>query len=479
MDNHPSIQSDIQVAVIGGGVAGATTALHLAELGVSVTLIEKKDSLVSGPPICHLHAGGNLYREISLQQCQELLQQSIDTVRLYPHTLNRRPTVIVVPKTDKGQPEDLLPRLESIRSSYKELVKKDPSNQLLGQPDDYYKLYSREDLEVLSTCEQPASPTSADDWVIPFAKNTDLSTLKFPVVVVQEFGWSVFRLAATATLALENIENAELCLNSTLKELFFNGHQWLLAYEDANGQRHDLTADYVVNACGFETGRVDDLVRKPRQRLVEFKAAYVTKWDSNLSLWPEVIFHGPRGTDEGMGQLTPYADGVFQLHGMTNNITLFNDGLAKSGDHSAQPVLPQKFLKKIATGWDVKDIESRTGNSIQHMSQWIPEFSNAKAFGKPLFGAQQIPGEDETLRSADVSFEEEHYARLEVVKGSSALEAASKIASTWGFEPKIGRTIEETHPVTMALTYQAIENKAVELAKTRQYPEALALNYGE
>ncbi len=71
-------------AIIGGGIAGSTVAMHLAELGVNVTLLEKGTSLVAGPPICHLHAGGNLYREISETQCVDLLKQSIDTARFYP-----------------------------------------------------------------------------------------------------------------------------------------------------------------------------------------------------------------------------------------------------------------------------------------------------------------------------------------------------------------------------------------------------------
>ncbi|QSA20474.1 FAD-dependent oxidoreductase, partial [Vibrio furnissii] len=65
------------VAIIGGGVAGATAAVHMSELGLNVLLLEKGPGLVNGPPICHLHAGGNLYREISQQQCIELLRQSI------------------------------------------------------------------------------------------------------------------------------------------------------------------------------------------------------------------------------------------------------------------------------------------------------------------------------------------------------------------------------------------------------------------
>ena len=67
-----------KIAIVGGGVAGSTTALHLAELGLEVSLFEKQSSISSGPPYCHLHAGGNLYREISDEQCLTLLKQSID-----------------------------------------------------------------------------------------------------------------------------------------------------------------------------------------------------------------------------------------------------------------------------------------------------------------------------------------------------------------------------------------------------------------
>jgi hypothetical protein len=38
-----------------------------------------------------------------------------------------------------------------------------------------------------------------------------------------------------------------------------------------------------------------------------------------------------------MAQLTPYPGGYFQLHGMTQNITLFEKGLEALGKDSAQP----------------------------------------------------------------------------------------------------------------------------------------------
>jgi len=50
------------VGIVGGGVAGSTIALSLAKLGINSVLFEASSSLINGPPMCHLHAGGALYR---------------------------------------------------------------------------------------------------------------------------------------------------------------------------------------------------------------------------------------------------------------------------------------------------------------------------------------------------------------------------------------------------------------------------------
>lgn len=463
------------VAIIGGGVAGATAAVHMSELGLDVLLMEKGPGLVNGPPICHLHAGGNLYREISLQQCIELLRQSIETVRLYPHTLNKRPTVIAVPHSDPGEPADILPRLGVIQRAYQQLVDQDARNEVLGNPAHYYQTFQREDLEHLAAMTQPEQPGSIEEWLIPFAQHTDLATLKYPVVAVQEYGWSVFRLAASAELVLDTLPNCQVLTESTLVGCEFTDNRWQLTYLDGDGKTKYTACDYLINACGFETGKLDDLTRQQRQRLVEFKAAYVTHWPQCQQAWPEVIFHGPRGTPQGMAQLTPYADGVFQLHGMTQGITLFDDGLVASDGRSSQPALPGHLEDKIIHGWQPQATQERTQRAIHHMSQFVPDFSRAEVGGKPLFGAQQIPGQDATLRAADVTFAGENYARIEVVKGSSALEAAEKIVATWNLvNANQDGSIEDLHPVSMSLTADEVEYKALQLADARGYPRALA-----
>ena len=465
-----------KIAIIGGGVAGSSIALYLSEIGVNVDLFEKGTSLVNGPPICHLHAGGNLYREISDQQCVTLLKESIESARLYPETIDYRPTVIAIPQQDPGEPMALLPRLTLLQTEYQALIDRDPKNQVLGPANQYYRLFELDELQQLALLEQCDVPQTAEQWMIPFAKYTDLSLLKFPVVLVQEFGWNVFRLGATASLSLEKNTLANVHLNTkVIKTEQKNNGQWLISYQ-MNGNEQCETFDYLINAAGFKTGEIDDLAGFHRQRLVEFKAAYVTQWAGTNGLWPEVIFHGQRGTPDGMAQFTPYANNYVQLHGMTEQITLFNNGLVTSSEESSQPKLDPQFLRKIEQGWSAQEVAERGQRAIEHLAHYIPIFKHACVEGKPLFGAQQIPGEDANLRAAGVSFESNHYARCEIVKASSVLSSADALTSKLA---EIGLVDEKwigarTFPITHSLTDQEITARTELYTQQRGYPISLA-----
>ncbi|WP_413283315.1 NAD(P)-binding protein [Vibrio sp. MA40-2] len=473
MNKTNKTSSALKIGIVGGGIAGATAAIKLAELGIQTYLFERKPSLVFGPPICHLHAGGNLYRDIDEQQCIDLLRQSIQSVKLFPHTINIRPTIIAVPKVDQGEPESLIARLVAIQQHYAELVTADKTNKVLGEPDEYYKTYSKAQLVALKGQTQNGQPKILDDWMIPFVNSVDLESLKYPVVLVQEYGWSLFRLASTTKLMLQDFANAQVFLSTEVTDIQATPDQWTIRYCNQTTGNAEINVDYLINACGYETGTLDNLVKAPRNRLVEFKAAYVTHWAESKDVWPEVIFHGERGTVDGMAQLTPYADGIFQLHGMTEDITLFKDGLvASDATRSAQPQLPDYLLTKLKKGWDKTQTKQRTELAIKHMSRFIPSFSSASLAGEPLYGAQQIPGLDASLRSADVSFHGTNYARVEIVKGSSAIEAAMKIVEH--LKESNMFYFNSSHCVTPSLDGNDVEQDAVKLAVDRGYPIGLA-----
>jgi glycine/D-amino acid oxidase-like deaminating enzyme len=464
-----------KIAVVGGGVAGATIALYLSEIGQEVTLFEKSDTLVSGPPMCHLHAGGNLYREISDEQCVTLLKESIDLIRFYPDAMDYRPTVIAVPTEDAGSPQELYRRLELLRSEYKKLISLDQGNKVLGESSGYYKCFDREEVEELKKRTPLKKPATMDEWMIPVAQHIDLDKVQFPLIMVQEYGLNMFRLASSVTLALQEKANCRLLLNHEVTRIAASTEtDWSVAYcHDSKVQQEDF--DFLINAAGFKTGELDDMLGYRRERFVEFKSAYVTRWEGCETTWPEVIFYGERGTPQGMAQFTPYPGGYFQLHGMTKEITLFEDGLVKSSDQSAQPQLKPKFMEKLERGWKAPDIAARSTSAIAHVSQFIPAFSSAEVASKPLYGAQQIPGVDETLRAAGVSFEGDRYVRCEVVKASSVLSVSDAITRqliTLGYaeDEMYGRRDFST---LQLLEEDAIAVQAADLSAVRDYPVAL------
>lgn len=470
------MEHNAQIAIVGGGVAGATAALYLGQLGLAVTLFEKESTIVNGPPFCHLHAGGNLYREISNEQCVTLLKQSIDFLRFYPFVVDYRPTVILLPTTDSGTPETLLPRLDLLTQAYAQLIDTDPNNQVLGEPKNYYKLYPREVLEALREKAMVSSPTTSDEWMIPVAKTIDLDKVQFPLILVQEYGLNLFRLGGGVTAALEQIKSVHLRAKTVVTHIESSNNQWSISYQNQEGS-HQENFDYLINASGFRTGKIDDMLGVPCKRMVEFKAAYVAQWEKyHDTLFPEMIFHGERGTPQGMGQFTPYPGGYFQLHGMTHDITLYSDGLVANTQTSCQPKLGKQFLQKIEASWSQEEINQRTTRAINHIAQYIPTFDHAIVGSKPLFGAQQIPGDDPTLRVAEVSFPMERYARCEIVKVSSVMDMVDTIIGQF-IELKYLDQSAKNRRDYVYLTHLKegrIQQYAQKLCQERHYPIDLA-----
>ncbi len=451
-----------KVAVIGGGVAGISSALLLDE---DITLFERKSSLVSGPPFCHLHAGGNLYPELPLAECKQLLKESLDFAKIYPFSIDYRPTVVTFPKSCLKSPDEYIKKLEAIKKEYEELIQKDPKNKILGDPKEYYKIYSKDDIVKLQNNTICSSPKKADEWMIPFSKYVNLDAIKYPVILIQEYGLNMFTTAAAAEIMLQSKENLSLRLNTKVVDVKRIGEKFLVSYTSGDALLQEKF-DYLINAAGFLSGKIDDALGYKRKRLIEFKAAYVSSWDCNIK-FPEIIFHGKRGTAQGMAQFTPYSGGYFQLHGMTKDITLFKNGLVQAPANYSQPKLDKSFLEKIDFKWSEDEAKLRTKRAIEHFKNYIPEFAkSAKVTATPLFGAQQIPGSNPELRAAEVSFEK-NYARCEIVKVSSAIAMVRAIAKEFGLAYK-----ERSNLVT---DFKKIEDKAQKLAIDRNYPKELAI----
>ncbi|WP_421715720.1 FAD-dependent oxidoreductase [Arcobacter arenosus] len=472
------MQEKMKIAIIGAGIAGSTAAIYLGKLGLDVTLFERGNSIVSGPPFCHLHAGGNLYREISDEACVTLLKESIELLRMYPQVIDYRPTVLAIPTVDNGEAKDLFKRLDILKEEYKKLVNEDSKNQVLGKVEDYYKVYTKEELKKLKEKKTVKKPKSFDEWMIPVAKNVDLNKIKDTLIMVQEYGLNIFRLSASAKMILDEMSNVKIKLNTTVSNIIEDESLKNFVIEFKNNELiNEQRFDYIINAAGFRTGKIDDMLKVKAKRLVEFKSAYVSKWTDCDTIWPEVIFYGTRGTPQGMAQFTPYPNGHFQIHGMTEEITLFKNGLAKSCENSSQPKLEKKFVRKITQGWEKSDIENRTKSAINYIKQFIPSFKNVEVASKPLYGAQQIPGDEVSLRTADVCFESERYARCEIVKASSVLTMSDMIIKSLIELSILPSDVykNRTQIFDKFQDREKLDSLSKEIAKQRDYPEELAM----
>lgn len=463
------------VGIIGGGVSGVVTALQLAEMGIDNVLFEKEESVVSGPPFCHLHAGGNLYPDISDEQCRTLMKQSIEMARLFPQSIDERPTFISIPKSEIYQIDEVEDRLDMLVDYYKELIEEDPSNAILGAPEDYYRIYSEDDLEALAKQPSIKRPTCPDEWMANAVKLIDYKKLKMPVVLVQEYGWNLFRLGAQAQLALEKSDKCTLKLKTKVENVKDVSNQNLDYNWEIHTKETEYKVKYLVNSCGFRTGKFDECLQLNVERLIEFKAAYVSKWQPIPGLIPELIFHGKRGTSHGMTQLTPYYDNYYQIHGMTNDITLFEDGLVKAKGNEAQPDFNEEIELKLKSGWKESEIKIRTERGIDYIAKFVPSFESATVGGPPLYGAQQILGDDVNLRVGEVSFPSKFYARSEIIKASSALTVANQIIDKMQEENIIPVSKKSNNNSLLnSVSKEEIDKLASELADQRGYPKALS-----
>ena len=176
-----------------------------------------------------------------------------------------------------------------------------------------------------------------------------------------------------------------------------------------------------------------------------------------------------------MAQLTPYRDDYYQIHGMTNNITLFNEGMVQSKTDDAQPEFNSEIEQKLSRDWSQEDINTRTNNAIAFVGKFVPSFTSATVGGPPLYGAQQIFGDDPNLRVGEVHFPSKFYARSEIIKASSALTVANQIIDKIVEEGIANKRTKEL-PTTLlkSISKTDIDALATKFAVDRGYPEALS-----
>ena len=149
--------------------------------------------------------------------------------------------------------------------------------------------------------------------------------------------------------------------------------------------------------------------------------------------------------------------------------------------------MPSQYLHYIEDGWDKAPLQARSQQAIDYVAEFVPTFHSARTVGNALYGGQQIPGQDDTLRVADVSlYSNIRYARAENVKASSTLIAADQIVdelTELGLVDNDAIENRQRYAHEWAYLAQndsvAIDKVARHLAQERGFPLAMAgVNHG-
>lgn len=145
----------MSMGVIGGGIAGCTAALGLADRGASVTLFERSDKLLdksSDATPCRLGVGfhymdlataiANL--EASIRLIRHLKESTGNSFQVQKeidsqHTSVNRVHYVISNETLVNVPR-VLEIFEQLRGRYAQMVDDDPENEVLGPVSDFYEV---------------------------------------------------------------------------------------------------------------------------------------------------------------------------------------------------------------------------------------------------------------------------------------------------------------------------------------------------
>lgn len=96
-------------------------------------------------------------------------------------------------------------------------------------------------------------PKNLEEWMAPFARYVDFKKIKWPVLLVQEYGLNVFRISAIANMILKE----RVLYNTEVVDIKKNG--FLIRYKK-NENIYEEHFDFLINAAGFESGKIDNML---------------------------------------------------------------------------------------------------------------------------------------------------------------------------------------------------------------------------
>ena len=142
--------------IIGGGAGGCASALELAKAGHTVVLVEKRDDLLAGSSDdtpCRLGLG---FHYIDINTAKKYLRSTITFLKKYPEFVLGRdkdpshPYLhwrYFVVKDSQFKLSKIDEVYGQLKEYYKELIKEDSDNAVLGNPENFYRPLAIDEFE--------------------------------------------------------------------------------------------------------------------------------------------------------------------------------------------------------------------------------------------------------------------------------------------------------------------------------------------
>ncbi len=275
--------------IIGGGIAGSYIAIKLSEKvkeneGNNKIILYEQNKLLSGNPYIHLHSGGILYPELTLEEEKEFIEDSKFFMEEFADCLIKKPTVVIY--RQPYSPQDLVKKCQRI-------------SEKIG---DFYQIYEKEDINfekkrlkkgnkcLKCCCSELVS--FHDQYVNEMLKYFNTYYLTFPFVSCLEYLIDQEKVREKLMTQILNIPNIEIRF-----------------------EKYDLSKS--------ESALIYDCTNNGPKK--EHKGVFKFELlNLDLTKFPEIALIGKRGSDKPLIQITPI-DKEIHIHILNNKGTLIDE----------------------------------------------------------------------------------------------------------------------------------------------------------
>lgn len=387
----------MKVAIIGGGISGIMTAIKLSKnSNINIDLYEERNKILDSLPYCHLHAGGFLYPMISLLECKELLYDSLLFAEYFEKCLFKRPTIICYKSNSKFCTKKLLFKCKLLMFEYNNWITK-TNKYILGKVCDYYCEYNKEDIINCKNGIKLNKNKYHDKYVEEFCKILkNIDDIKYPFVSVCEYGINQDLVEVQLHSELQYMKNINILTN--LRANVNNiDNEWII------NNKHYNT---IINATGYQSANL--LINKEHEFL-ETKAAWIIQSKiNNHNLLPEIAIIGERNTKDGMIQITPTLNNIYQIHYMSKDSSIIN------------------CSNKINYNYvDVDDIDDRIYTSIAQIKDLFYGFDDCIKLDYKI-GVQRIVDSNKDKRISNI-IQKDNYIEIRLLKAISIIKLINQL----------------------------------------------------